>query len=207
MTQHPQNRNSKNNSNRQSDKLAIMPDAADWMPVHWVAAPHPAAISVDVLLTQTQNRFQRRSGPGGQHRNKTSSGVFLLHDPTGVSAEATERRSQADNRGVAASRLRYKLATSVRTPSGFLGSIETVEQSFRIKYSGGPMKLSDANADKPAVLALLMNDLHAAGGQPSLVAEFWQTSSSAILNLLRSRPESFQWLNSVRHHHGRRSLK
>jgi hypothetical protein len=184
-----------------------MPDPAEWMPVKVVSAPHPATLAEDVLLTQTQNRFQRRSGPGGQHRNKTSSGVFLLHDPTGVSAEATERRSQADNRGVATMRLRYKLAILVRTPSGFCNPGETIEQAFRQQYSGSRMKLSDANVDKPSVMALLMNDLHAAGGQPSLVAEHWRVSTSAILNLLRSQPDSFQWLNSVRRHHGRRPLK
>ena len=48
-----------------------------------------------------QCRFERfrASGPGGQHRNKTDSGVRLTHQPTGIAAEATERRSQQSESG------------------------------------------------------------------------------------------------------------
>jgi protein subunit release factor B len=49
------------------------------------------------------------SGPGGQHRNKTESGVRLTHRPTEISVTATERRSQLQNRGVALERLREGL--------------------------------------------------------------------------------------------------
>jgi ribosome-associated protein len=57
-------------------------------------------------------------GPGGQHRNKTASAVRLVHLPTGVTVTATERRSQAQNRGVALERLRAALSvlTRVRRP-------------------------------------------------------------------------------------------
>ena len=39
----------------------------------------------------------RRSGPGGQHRNRRATGVRLTHLPTGVTVMATERRSQKAN--------------------------------------------------------------------------------------------------------------
>lgn len=47
----------------------------------------------------------RSSGAGGQHRNKTDSGVRLTHLPTGVVVTATEERSQHQNRTVAWERL------------------------------------------------------------------------------------------------------
>ena len=51
----------------------------------------------------------RASGPGGQHRNKTDSGVRLTHLPTGTVVTATEDRSQHANRKVAWKRLQETL--------------------------------------------------------------------------------------------------
>ncbi len=62
--------------------------------------------------------FVRGSGPGGQHRNKATTGVRLTHGPTGVQATATERRSRAANLKVALRRLakRVAQATAVAVP-------------------------------------------------------------------------------------------
>jgi ribosome-associated protein len=49
------------------------------------------------------------SGPGGQHRNKTESGVRLHPQLTGITTMATERRSQLRNRSEALARLRRQL--------------------------------------------------------------------------------------------------
>lgn len=57
------------------------------------------------------------SGPGGQHRNKVTTGVRLRHRPTNMVVTATERRSQGANREVAFERMRRRLeAANVRTP-------------------------------------------------------------------------------------------
>jgi len=50
------------------------------------------------------------SGPGGQNRNKRMTGVRIRHLPTGIVAEATERRSQGQNLAAAWERLEEKLA-------------------------------------------------------------------------------------------------
>ena len=55
-------------------------------------------------------------GPGGQHRNKTASGVRLTHRMTGVVATAVERRSQSQNRVMALVRLREKLYALTHVP-------------------------------------------------------------------------------------------
>ena len=53
--------------------------------------------------------YYRSSGPGGQHRNVTDSAVRIRHIPTGVVAQASERRSQSQNRELALERLRIAL--------------------------------------------------------------------------------------------------
>lgn len=193
-------------------------------PAVFVPAPHPATIPIERLCDDIQQRFQRRSGPGGQHRNKTSSGVFLVHTPSGVDAEATERRSQADNRVIATKRLRYNLAVGLRTaspiqPSGenrlptdntqnlSLHSTDETEWAVRDRYRGKRLKLNEANSDKPAVLALLLNDLHSTGGQMPPIAKGWEASGSSIVTFLKTHPPAFQLLNSIRSHAGLRPLR
>jgi hypothetical protein len=48
----------------------------------------------------------RGSGPGGQHRNKTSTGIRLVHRASGAVGEATDDKSQHVNRAHAFQRLR-----------------------------------------------------------------------------------------------------
>lgn len=48
-------------------------------------------------------------GPGGQHQNKTASGVRLRHLPTGVVVECRNERSQHKNRRIAMNMLKAKL--------------------------------------------------------------------------------------------------
>ena len=70
--------------------------------------------SDSALLTQCDVDTYRASGPGGQKRNKTSSGVRLRHRETGVSVHADESRSQHENRAAALRRLRRALALRLR---------------------------------------------------------------------------------------------
>jgi protein subunit release factor B len=75
------------------------------------AARRALALPDAALAAECEETFFVASGPGGQHRNKTESGVRLVHRPTGVVVTATERRSQAQNRGAAVERLRARLET------------------------------------------------------------------------------------------------
>jgi len=68
-----------------------------------------AALERDSDLT-----FFIASGPGGQHRNKTETGVRLVHRPTGTTVTATERRSQYANREMAYERLAARLEQAQR---------------------------------------------------------------------------------------------
>jgi protein subunit release factor A len=73
------------------------------------AARRALRLDEEGLLAECEVTFYVGGGPGGQHRNKTASAVRLAHRPTGVVVTATERRSQAQNRGAALDRLRARL--------------------------------------------------------------------------------------------------
>ena len=63
----------------------------------------------EVLKQQVIVETYRSSGPGGQRKNKTETAVRLTHLPSGMTAIATEHRSQAQNRKLAFERLRERL--------------------------------------------------------------------------------------------------
>jgi hypothetical protein len=71
------------------------------------------------ILAECRWQAFRASGPGGQKRNKTSSAIRLVHEPTGIAATASESRSQNDNRKSALRRLRHRMTLMIRdSPDG-----------------------------------------------------------------------------------------
>lgn len=74
-----------------------------------VVMPKLEMEDVDINKADLQVDTFRSSGAGGQHVNKTESGVRFTHIPTGAVAESTDGRSQHKNREIALQRLYQKI--------------------------------------------------------------------------------------------------
>lgn len=70
----------------------------------------PQNIESRIKKSDIEIEFYRSSGPGGQHKNKTATAVRIRHIPTGIVAQASERRSQHLNRDIAMQRLEKAIA-------------------------------------------------------------------------------------------------
>jgi hypothetical protein len=199
-------------------------DKAHWPALASLAAakytdrPHPATISPAMLVNQCQMSQLRRTGPGGQHRNKASTAILWIHKPTGIRAEASESREQSVNRQMAFCRLRLQLAIFVRTKqssnlrqlilSGGIHDNEPtgIEYAIRNTWSDRKLKISAKHKDFPSVAAILLDDLHLAGGQPSLVGPLWNASTTSIVALVSASHQCLSEVNRWRRHHDRQPL-
>ena len=74
-----------------------------------VVLPEVEDVEININPADIKMEVFRASGAGGQHINKTSSAVRLIHVPTGMVAECQTERSQFQNRDYAMRLLRSRL--------------------------------------------------------------------------------------------------
>lgn len=165
---------------------------------------HPASLEPEILLRDCSERRLRRSGPGGQHRNKVETAIVLRHEPTAIEAEANERRSQAENRQVALFRLRVRLAVEFRTVRS---SDSVPSELWQSRCPAGRISLNPAHADFPAILAEALDVLAVCGFDHAAAATRLRCTGSQLVKLLKDERSAFERLNRERVARGMPRLK
>jgi hypothetical protein len=165
---------------------------------------HPARLPPEKILAKCETRRLRRSGPGGQNRNKVETAVALLHKPSGVKAEANERRSQAENRAVALFRLRINLALEVRQPTEAGTVCSSLLQSRLI---GGKIQVNAAHDDFPSILAEVLDIIAACQADVKAAADQLDCTTSQLTKLLKQEPRAIILVNRWREERGLHRLQ
>lgn len=155
---------------------------------------HPAALSDDSLLAACSFERLRRSGPGGQHRNKVETGVRLCHLPSSTKAEATERRAQGENRQVALFRLRVNLALAVR----LAGALSGPSPLWRSRCAGGRISVNPSHHDFPTMLAEALDAIAAVDHDVKRAAELLGSTTSQLVKLLKRDSRALALVNRHR---------
>ncbi len=165
---------------------------------------HPAALPVDSLLADCDIRRTRRSGPGGQHRNKVETAVIIEHRPTQLSAEANERRSQAENREAAIFRLRLRLAIDLR-----LAVADDYEPSalWNSRCRQGKVAVNPRHYDFPALLAEALDVIATSQYDIKSAAATLGCTPSQLTKFLQLEPRAMATMNAAREELGLHKLK
>ena len=141
------------------------------------------SLSEEELTEIVEFDFFKRSGNGGQKRNKTSSAVRVRLMEFDIAAEDCTERSQKLNRSKALQKLRRKIAMSVRQ--------EPTDGILNV--------VSPSNNKYPLFLAHLMDLLASVNYSFKECGIKLNLSSSQVEKLLRKDPALWQFVQSKRH--------
>ena len=136
------------------------------------------ALSEDELSLIVVFDFFKRSGNGGQKRNKTSSAVRVKLEEFDISAEDCTERSQKLNRSKALQKLRHKLAMTVR---------ESVTDEVLTA-------VAPSNSRYPLFLAKLLDILDSVNYSFKDCGLKLNLSSSQVEKILRKDPALWQFV-------------
>ncbi len=161
-----------------------------------IKAPHPSTLPEEEFLKQCGFDIGRVSGPGGQHRNRVETAVYITHVPTGIETQATERRSQIQNRARSIFRLRLKLAIRCRTTV----NPERHQQSelWRKRRQGEKLTVNPEHEDYPALLAEALDVIVSRRYDVAGAAGVLGITMSQLTRLVRHERHAFALVNAGR---------
>ncbi|MDP6506973.1 MAG: peptide chain release factor-like protein [Planctomycetota bacterium] len=154
-------------------------------------------LSDEELLKVCELDFIRTGGPGGQKRNRTSSAVRLYHSQTGMTALASESRSQHENRKRAIRRMRWKIA--LEAPR-FIeeGNYQPSDVWVEMVSKDGQIHFGPKDARYPMLAAHLLDLLSVSKGRLSEAANLVGLSTGQFSRLLTRHEDLLTAANRIR---------
>ena len=117
------------------------------------------------------------SGPGGQFRNKTNSGVDLRLSEFNLAIKSCESRSANENKVHALHRMRLAIALHVR---------ETPKPLEALKFPGSMGHVQPSNELYPQFIADVLDIVAANGGDTREAARAFGSSTTAMTKILHA---------------------
>jgi len=151
----------------------------------------------ELLKTCTMKGFQG-SGPGGQHRNKTNTGVSLRLDEYKLEIKSCESRSANENKTRALHRMQMALALKVR---------EEPPPLEKLSFPGSQGRIQSSNRLFPLFIAQVLDIVAANRGDTKPAAAAFKLSPSALTRILHQEKSVVEQVQKLRQEGGKPKLR
>lgn len=154
------------------------------------------------LVAECDVQNYKASGPGGQHRNKVTSAVRLVHRASGLMTVGTESRSQHENKTRVIKRMRELIALSARAP---LPADFTWPETVHIQQ--GRLRVNEKNAAYFHVVGYVLDALTQYEGRLADAAAALGVTSSSLARFAGEHSKVWAELSRIRQQAGLPPLK
>lgn len=165
------------------------------------ASDRPWLLPDDKLLAECTINAYVASGPGGQKRHKTNAAIRITHNPTHITATATDSRSQRENKIHAIRGLRHKLAIEIRHE---IDPLTYRPPAFLSEYP--QLHMNPRNPLYPELMAQVLDVLKATHWSAGHAAVLLGTSTNALTRFLHDDPSLWITVNQMRQQLGMKAL-
>ncbi len=146
-------------------------------------------LTPDELLRACTIKGFQGSGPGGQHRNKTNTGVCLRLATYNLEIKSSESRSSLENKTHALRRMRMALALKVR---------EAPKNPDFLRFPGSNGRIQPSNRDFPQFIADVLDIAQEYGGDTKPAAAAFGITHSALVRILHQEKSILEALQAIR---------